>query len=117
MCKRHPQRCSIARLWRLLFPTVAETRDVIEAMQLAKSSGSPVVTVTRSGSPLERLADLNLNVEVPEDSDVFSPLKSRLAQMVVLDILAVGVALRGGDKMIERLARATLAIADNFVEA
>jgi RpiR family carbohydrate utilization transcriptional regulator len=91
-------------------------RDVIEAMTLAKRAGSPVVTVTRTGSPLERLADINLNVEVSEDSDVFSPLKSRLAQMVVLDILAVGVALRGGEEMINRLARATLAIADNFVD-
>jgi len=91
-------------------------RDVIDAMGLARRSGSPIVTVTRTGSPLESLSDVNLNVEVAEDSDVFSPLKSRLAQMVVLDILAVGVALRGGDKMIDRLALATLAIADNFVE-
>lgn len=91
-------------------------RDVIDAMTLAKRAGSPVVTVTRTGSPLQQLADINLNVEVSEDSDVFSPLKSRLAQMVVLDILAVGVALRGGEKMIDRLAQATLAIADNFVD-
>ena len=91
-------------------------REVIDAMLIARRSGSPVVTVTRTGSPLERLADINLNVEVSEDSDVFSPLKSRLAQMVVMDIFAVGVALRGGDKMIDRLTRAKVAIADNFVE-
>ena len=47
---------------------------------------------------------------------MFSPLKSRLAQMMVLDILAVGVALRGGEAMLDRLVRATSAIADKFVD-
>jgi len=35
--------------------------------------------------------------------------------MVVLDILAVGVALRGGDKMMDRLSVATAAISEKFV--
>ncbi len=91
-------------------------KDVIEAMELAKLTGAPVISVTQSGSPLESMADVNLNVDVAEDSDVFSPLKSRLAQMMVLDILAVGVALEGGDSMHQRLALATSAIADKFVD-
>lgn len=91
-------------------------RDVVEAIELARHIGAPVISVTRTGSPLSLLADVNLNVDVAEDSDVFSPLKSRLAQMMVLDILAVGVALRGGDKMISQLVRASSAIADKFVE-
>ena len=61
------------------------------------------------------MSEVNLNVDVAEDSDVFSPLKSRLAQMMVLDILAVGVALRGDQQMMEQLSDATLAIADKFV--
>ncbi|OED36772.1 hypothetical protein AB833_25495 [Chromatiales bacterium (ex Bugula neritina AB1)] len=91
-------------------------KDVIEAMELAKVAGAKVISVTQTGSPLATMADVNLNVDVAEDSDVFSPLKSRLAQMMVLDILAVGVALQGGDKMLERLVLATSAIADKFVD-
>ncbi len=91
-------------------------KDVINAVELARQAGAPVISVTRTGSPLAALANINLNVDVAEDSDVFSPLKSRLAQMMVLDILAVGVALRGGEKMMDQLVRATTAIADKFVD-
>lgn len=90
-------------------------KDMLDAVALAKQAGAPVVTVTRTGSALAFLGEVNLNVDVAEDSDVFSPLKSRLAQMVVLDILAVGIALRGGNHMMEQLSDATLAIADKFV--
>ncbi len=89
--------------------------DMLDAVGLAKQAGASVMTVTRTGSPLASMGEVNLNVDVAEDSDVFSPLKSRLAQMMVLDILAVGVALRGGDHMLEQLSSATLAIADKFV--
>lgn len=90
-------------------------KDVLEAVAIAQGAGANVVSVTRTGSALASLVDVNLNVDVAEDSDVFSPLKSRLAQMVVLDILAVGVALRGGQAMIDQLGRAALAIDGKFV--
>jgi len=59
---------------------------------------------------------VSLTVDVNEDSDIFSPVKSRLGQMVVLDILAVGVAVRGGDEMLQQLARARRAIDFKFVK-
>ena len=89
-------------------------KDMLDAVALAMEAGAPVITVTRTGSELAAMGNVNLNVDVAEDSDVFSPLKSRLAQMLVLDILAVGVALRGGPPMLQRLGDATLAIADRF---
>lgn len=90
-------------------------KDMLDAVALAKQAGATVITVTCTGSVLASMGEVNLNVDVAEDSDVFSPLKSRLAQMMVLDILAVGVALRGGSQMMEQLSSATLAIADKFV--
>ena len=92
-----------------------KNKDMLDAVALAKEAGASVLSVTRTGSELASMCDVNLNVDVAEDSDVFSPLKSRLAQMLVLDILAVGVALKGGDHMLEQLSSATLAIADKFV--
>lgn len=90
-------------------------KDVLEAVAVAQKAGANVITVTRTASPLASLVDVNLNVDVAEDSDEFSPLKSRLEQMVVLDILAVGVALRGGRTMTEQLGRSALAIDGKFV--
>jgi len=71
--------------------------------------------VTATMSPLAEQSDVTLTVDVDEDSDIFSPVKSRLGQMVVLDILAVGVAVRGGEHMLQQLARARRAIDSKFV--
>ena len=71
--------------------------------------------MTATRSPLAERADVTLSVDIAEDSDVFSPVKSRIGQTVVLDILAVGVAVRGGAGMLERLSRARRAIDFRFV--
>jgi len=92
-----------------------KNKDMLDAVALAREAGASILSVTRTGSELATMCDVNLNVDVAEDSDVFSPLKSRLAQMLVLDILAVGVALKGGEHTLEHLSSATLAIADKFV--
>ncbi len=115
----HIQLASAALLDRkslaIAISYTGKNKDMLDAVALAKEAGASVLSVTRTGSELASMCDVNLNVDVAEDSDVFSPLKSRLAQMLVLDILAVGVALKGGDHMLEQLSSATLAIADKFV--
>jgi RpiR family carbohydrate utilization transcriptional regulator len=52
-----------------------------------------------------------IGVDVEEDTDVFPPMVSRLAHLIVLDILVVGVALRRGHQMTERLQRMKEALA------
>ncbi len=90
-------------------------QDLLTTVQIAKDARAKVVSVTATKSPLAELADVNLSVDIVEDSDIFSPVKSRLAQMVVLDILAVGVAVRGGEEMLHQLAKARRAIDFKFV--
>ncbi len=90
-------------------------QDLLTTAQIAKDARAKVISVTATKSPLAELADVNLSVDVTEDSDIFSPVKSRLAQMVVLDILAVGVAVRGGEHMLQQLAKARRAIDFKFV--
>jgi len=68
------------------------SRDLLNTAKIAKNAGARVIAVTATGSPLADIADLTLYVDVIEDSDIFAPIKSRLAQIVLLDILSVGVA-------------------------
>lgn len=105
-----------SRALAVLISHSGRNKELIDTAKLARRAGAPVISVTRTGSVLAVLADINLNVDIVEDSDIFSPLKSRLVQMMVLDILAVGVALRGGDAMVERLRCTTNAISDLFVD-
>lgn len=89
--------------------------DILKTVEIARHAKAKVISVTATRSPLALSSDIALTVDVNEDSDIFSPVKSRLAQMVMLDVLAVGVAVRGGDHMLEQLARARRAIDFKFV--
>lgn len=91
------------------------SRDILNTVDIARKARAKVIAVTATKSPLAEISDIALTVDVAEDSDIFSPVKSRLGQMVVLDILAVGVAVRGGESMLLQLAKARRAIDSRFV--
>jgi RpiR family carbohydrate utilization transcriptional regulator len=89
--------------------------DILKTVEIARQAQAKVISVTATRSPLAQSSDVALTVDVNEDSDIFSPVKSRLGQMVMLDVLAVGVAVRGGEHMLEQLARARRAIDFKFI--
>ncbi len=70
------------------------TRTVLEATRLARAAGAKVVAVTGSDSPLARAADVALVVETLDNTDVYTPTISRIAALVVVDVLSTAVALR-----------------------
>ena len=80
-------------------------RELIENTRLAIESGGSVIALTSSDSPLAHECSLALCVDLDEDTDVFPPMVSRLAHLLVLDILVVGVSLRMGQRVTERLKR------------
>lgn len=71
--------------------------EVLDAVSIAKQNAVPVVAITRADSPLASLADCVLSVAAQEDSELYTPMVSRLLQLVVVDILAIGLALRLGE--------------------
>ncbi len=74
------------------------THDILEAAENLRSVGAAVIALTHSNSPLARLATVALAADVSENTDVFSPMTSRLTHLTIGDVLAVGVALgRGPD--------------------
>ncbi|MBX2884083.1 MAG: SIS domain-containing protein [Granulosicoccus sp.] len=89
--------------------------DLLHTVDIAKEAQAKVIAITATGSPLAGIADISLTIDVQEDSDIFSPVKSRLAQIALLDILAVGIAVKGGEELLQRLALARRAIDFKFV--
>jgi RpiR family transcriptional regulator, carbohydrate utilization regulator len=79
------------------------TRSVIDAANAAKAAGGKVISITGADSPLSHLADLDIRASTFEDTESYAPMASRLAGLVVIDILAIGVALRGGQLSLERI--------------
>lgn len=71
--------------------------DLLAVVDAARSRGAAVVAITASHSPLARRADVALIVDHVEDVATHVPMVSRILHLLVIDILAVGVAMRKGD--------------------
>ena len=70
--------------------------DLLTVAQLARERGAAVIAITASHSPLARKADVALIVDHVEDVATQLPMVSRILHLLVIDILAVGVAMRRG---------------------
>lgn len=82
------------------------TRDILDACKSALHGGAKIIAITHGNSPLARLATVGLFANVDEDTDIFSPMTSRVSHLAIGDILAVGLALARGPELAEKLAEA-----------
>ncbi|RLQ22660.1 transcriptional regulator HexR [Seongchinamella sediminis] len=70
------------------------TTAIIEVAQLARERNCPVVGITSPDSPLAKACSLVLGVASGENTDLYTPMTSRIAQLVIVDIIATCLALR-----------------------
>ncbi|SAK84031.1 RpiR family transcriptional regulator [Caballeronia hypogeia] len=82
------------------------TKDILDACKSALHGGAKVIAITHGNSPLARAASVGLFANVDEDTDIFSPMTSRVSHLAIGDILAVGLALARGPELAEKLAEA-----------
>ena len=61
-------------------------------------------------SPLAAAADIAVLLDVREDTNVYTPMSSRLAQLAVLDVIQVAFAMQLGAPGAEKLQRAKAAL-------
>ncbi len=69
------------------------TDALLQTTQLVKQASAKVIGLCPEQSPLALLADWVLDIGIQEDTDRYTPLLSRIAHLVVIDMLAMGVAL------------------------
>lgn len=69
--------------------------ELLEVVRTAQSRGAQVIALTASQTPLARQADVALIVDHPDDMTTHLPMVSRILHLLVIDILAVGLAMRG----------------------
>ena len=70
--------------------------ELLTVADTARQRGAAVLAITASQSPLARKADVVLIVDHVEDLATHVPMVSRILHLLVIDILAVGVAMRQG---------------------
>ena len=89
----------------VIFSYTGATQDILDSANIAKESGAAIIGITRAWSPLTQSSTVALHVAVSEDEDLYTPMAVRLAFLTIIDILAVGVALRRGPAMTQRLEK------------
>ncbi|MGO2323420.1 MurR/RpiR family transcriptional regulator [Vibrio casei] len=89
----------------VLISHTGRTKSQVEIAHLARENGATVIAITAKDSPLEAACDLAVTLDVPEDTDVYMPMASRIVQMTIIDVLATGFTLRRGSGFRENLKR------------
>lgn len=89
----------------VFFSHTGRTKSLVEMAQLARENDAVVIGVTAPDSPLAKQCNLVLSTHVPEDTDVYMPMASRIAQLVLIDILTTGFTLRRGAKCRDTLRK------------
>jgi RpiR family carbohydrate utilization transcriptional regulator len=83
----------------IIFSNSGRSRDLLDAVDIAKKKGATTIVITASGSPLAHQGQILLAADHPEDYDRYSPMVSRLLHLAIVDILTTGVALRMGSEL------------------
>jgi len=79
------------------------SKDLLITAHLVREAGAGLITLCPGQTPLAELSSVNLAIEVEEDTEIYTPLTSRIAHLVVIDVLAVGVAMARGPDLVEHL--------------
>ena len=87
----------------LAISQTGRTRSLLDTMQLARDKGGTVVSLCPSGSPIASQADIPICVDVDEDTEFYTPQASRIAQLVVIDVLALGISRQRGETVTDFL--------------
>jgi glucokinase len=73
--------------------TTGQLPELLDAVDTARAAGADVIAITSSKSPLARKASICLSVDHSEDSTTFLSMISRILQLLLIDIMAVGISL------------------------
>ena len=82
-----------------------ETQALLESVELAREAGANVIGLAPQNTSLSRICNLAIYVNMEEDLESFTPVSSRIAHLVVIDVLATGVARHRKPLLREHLER------------
>lgn len=97
----------------VLISHTGRTKNLVEMAHLARENDATVLAITSRDTPLAQAATLALLLDVPEDTDVYMPMVSRIAQLTLIDVLATGFTLRRGTKFRDNLKRVKEALKES----
>lgn len=79
------------------------TKALLHSIEMVKQAGGIAIAIAPSSTPVIQNASIPIVVDVEEDIEIYTPLSSRIAHLVVIDVLAIGVAQRKGSALQDHL--------------
>ncbi|HEX9173710.1 MAG TPA: glucokinase, partial [Telluria sp.] len=73
--------------------TAGQLPELLAAVDIARRAGADVIAITNSKSALAKKATVCLAVDHSEDSTTFLSMISRMLQLLLIDIMSVGISL------------------------
>ncbi|AMO54366.1 transcriptional regulator [Endozoicomonas montiporae] len=92
------------------------SRELIESVKQAKKRGATIIGVCSDHTPLAEYCHIPLSIEAREDTALFTPLSSRIAHLVVIDVLATAVAVLKQPDIAEQLRKIKQSLSVGKVE-
>jgi RpiR family carbohydrate utilization transcriptional regulator len=83
---------------------------LLRSVQLARNMHADVIALSPSGTPLAELATVLVPIDLSVNTDPYTPISARLAHLVVIDILAVGLAIKRGPEFRNKMQNAQKAL-------
>lgn len=80
--------------------------SLVRSAKLARKGGASVIVMAPSGTPLAEQATLLIPIDLVFNIDPYTPISARLAYLVIIDILAVGLALKRGPEFRKKMQNA-----------
>jgi RpiR family transcriptional regulator, carbohydrate utilization regulator len=80
------------------------TRQIVQSVEIAKANGATVIGIVGAVGPISALCDITILVETLDNTNVYTPTTSRIAALVLVDILSTAVALRRESSHLNRLS-------------
>jgi len=79
------------------------TKDMLHTCKLVRETGATLLTLCPGNTPLADLASISIAIDLEEDKDLSALMSSRVLHLVVMDVLAVGVAMKLGPRVLDHL--------------
>ncbi len=83
---------------------------LVRSAKLARKAGADVIVLAPSGTPLADMASVLIPIDLVFNTDPYTPISARLAYLVVIDVLAVGLALQRGPEFRKKMQNAQKAL-------
>ncbi|MFC3108200.1 SIS domain-containing protein [Undibacterium arcticum] len=85
---------------------------LVRSVKLARRGGADIIVLAPSGTPLSELATVPIPIDLVFNTDPYTPISARLAHLVVIDILAVGLAIKRGPEFRQQMQNAQKTLQD-----